>query len=130
VLSQESYITNLSLEFVEKRLIDRHEWAPEDAKEAVRRYKNFLILLYKYPHLTLAPAPDIDEAWHAHILFTKEYMRETTQIFGEYLHHTPALNSGSEEQKIMEDARLRAADLYVKEFNEPYFQEIDVSSFW
>jgi len=130
VLSKDTFIKSLSLDFIEKRLIERHEWFPEDAKEAVRRYKNFLLLLYKYPDLVLAPAPDIDEAWHAHILFTKEYMHVTTEIFGEYLHHTPAQSSNPNEQKKMQDAQLRAGDLYFKEFNEPYFLELDVSSFW
>jgi hypothetical protein len=102
----------------------------DDAREAVRRYKNFLILLLRYPDEILAPAPDIDEAWHNHILFTREYIRDCQAIFGEYLHHTPSRNSGPEEKLAMEDALVRSSDLYIQEFNEPYFLELDISAFW
>lgn len=130
MLSKESFITCLDLGFVEKRLIDREKWAPEDAREAVRRYKNFLILVLKYPNHLLAPAPDIDEAWHTHILFTQEYTKACEVVFGGYLHHTPAQNSDVEETERMKAAQDHAAELYLKEFNEPYFLEMDISSFW
>ncbi len=130
MLSKETLIRNLDLEFLEKRLVHREGWSQEDAKETVRRYKNFLILLYKYPDHLVAPAPDIDEAWHNHILYTQEYTRDCNTIFGGYLHHTPAQSSDAEEKRMMEEAQLHAADLYIKEFDEPYFLEIDISSFW
>lgn len=130
MLSQESRVKNLNLRFLEKRLTDRQKWSMDDAREAVRRYKNFLILLLRYPDEILAPAPDIDEAWHNHILFTREYIRDCQAIFGEYLHHTPSRNSGPEEKLAMEDALVRSSDLYIQEFNEPYFLELDISAFW
>jgi hypothetical protein len=130
MLSKESYIINLDLSYLERRLTDRLKWSPRDAKEAVRRYKNFLLLLLKYPKETLAPAPDMDEAWHNHILFTREYIRDTSEIFGEYLHHTPSQNSGPEEKLVMEGAQSRTSELYIQEFTEPYSLELDVASFW
>jgi len=130
MLSKESLIRNLGLEFLEKRFVDREGWSQTDAEETVRRYKNFLILLYKYPDHLVAPAPDIDEAWHNHILFTQEYTRDCHAIFGGYLHHTPSQNLGAEEKRVMEEAQLHAADLYMEEFHEPYFLEMDISTFW
>lgn len=129
MLPKESFITQLDLGFLVRRLVDREKWAQEDAKEAVRRYKNFLILIFKYPNELLAPAPDMDEAWHAHILFTQKYTAACQEIFGGYLHHTPAEGSAS-EQKTMIDAQQNTSRLYRKEFNEPYSLELDVSSFW
>jgi hypothetical protein len=126
----EADIRNLDLEYLVKRLVDRDQWTQNDAKEAVRRYKNFLILICKYPQAVVAPAPDIDEVWHTHILFTREYTRDCKAIFGNYLHHAPSQNSGPEETRRMEEAQSRAADLYHKEFNELYFLELDISSFW
>ena len=81
MLSQESYIKNLDLSYLEKRFMDLKLWNEEDAKSAVTRYKNFLILICRHPETVLAPAPDIDEAWHAHILYTREYMRDCQAIF-------------------------------------------------
>lgn len=129
MLSQ-TCIENLDLEYLEKRLSDRYKWSSEDASEAVRRYKNFLLLLLKYPDQVLAPAPDIDEAWHNHILFTREYMHDCQTIFGDYLHHAPSQNSDPEEKRVMQEAQSRTSDLYIQEFNEPYFLELDVTAFW
>jgi len=127
MLPQASWLISLDLSYVEKRLIDRLRWEPTDAKEAVRRYKNFLLLLLKHPRKTLAPAPDMDEAWHAHILFTREYTRDSERIFGGYLHHSPAQDG---DGKIMEEAQSQTAALYIEEFQEPFYLELDVSSFW
>jgi hypothetical protein len=123
----EETIKNLDLCYLEKRLRHKFKWSSEEAAHAVRRYKNFLILILKYPKELLAPAPDIDEVWHNHILFTREYFRDTQEIFGGYLHHSPA---DPDDQSIMEEAQWRTADLYHKEFNEPFFLELNVSSFW
>lgn len=130
MLSKASSIKNLDLEYLEKRLMDRQKWSLETSKEAVRRYKNFLTLLLKYPDQILAPAPDIDEAWHNHILFTREYFCDCQKIFGDYLHHSPSQNFDPEEKSAMEEAQLHTADLYIQEFNEPYFLELNVSAFW
>lgn len=130
MLSKESYLKNLDLEYLERKLAHKLKWSVEDAKEAVRRYKNFLTLLLKYPDLTLAPAPDMDEAWHNHILFTREYTRDCQAIFGEYLHHSPSRNSGPEEQQSLQEVQSQTSELYLREFQEPYFLELDVSSFW
>ena len=130
MLSQEPRIKNLSLEFVGKRLQDQSDWAKEDVERALERYKNFLLLICKYPNVVLAPAPDIDEVWHQHILFTKEYARDCHAIFGEYLHHTPSQAADPREKKRMEKALSQTAALYTQEFKELYFLELDISSFW
>jgi len=130
VLSQEARIKELDLRFLEERLTDLKEWREEDAQETVRRYKNFLILLTRHPEKVLAPAADIDEAWHEHILHTVEYSRACLNIFGEYLHHTPARKSRPEEKALMEEALGLTSILYQKEFRGAYILELDISSFW
>lgn len=129
-MSQESCIKDLDLRYLEKRLTDKLGWSAEEAKEAVRRYKNFLILFLRHPSQVLAPAPDIDEAWHHHILFTREYTRDCQAIFGGYLHHSPSSNSDPEEKLFMEEAQSRTSDLYVQEFDEPFFRELNIASLW
>ncbi len=129
MLSKEDCIKNLDLDYLEQRLTHKLAWSSTEAKEAVRRYKNFLLLLLKYPDEVLAPAPDIDEAWHNHILFTREYMRDCQAIFGEYLHHSPS-NASPEEKRAMEEAQYRTSDLYIQEFKEAFFLELDTAAFW
>jgi hypothetical protein len=130
MLSQESRIRELDLRYLEQRLADLKDWHENDAKDAVERYKNFLILILRHPDKVLAPAPDIDEAWHDHILHTMQYTRDCLEIFGGYLHHAPANNSRPEEKTLMEEARERTSILYQKEFGDPYLLELDISTFW
>lgn len=130
MLPQESHILNLDLSLIQLRLIEREHWEKEDALEAIRRYKNFLILIIKYPDYLLAPAPDMDEAWHNHILFTREYTQACEEIFGGYLHHAPAQSSSFEEKKKMESAQQHTAELYQQEFKEPYHIGLKIESFW
>ena len=130
MLSQESTILKLDLSLVKSRLVEREHWEEEDADEAIRRYKNFLILIVKYPSHLLAPAPDMDEAWHNHILFTQEYTQVCQEIFGGYLHHTPAQSAHVEEKERMEFAQQHTAELYQQEFNESYYLGLNIASFW
>ncbi len=120
------YITciNLDLEYIEKRLINNLGWSPKKAREGIRRYKNFLLLILKYPRLHLSPTKDIDEVWHNHILFTREYTRDCLEIFGKYLHHNPVKNIGPKEKQMLQKAGARASELYFQEFQEKYIPEI------
>lgn len=123
-------IMKLDLSFVESRLINREKWDPKKAKEAVRRYKNFLVLRFKYPSLIIIPAPDIDEVWHAHILFTQEYTDTCQKIFGKYLHHAAAEDYSDKEAKIRQTAMHKTAEIYFKEFNESYLRQLNIKSLW
>ncbi len=38
----------------------------------------------------LTPTPDVDEVWHAHLLHTKDYLRDCMRVFGRFLHHEPS----------------------------------------
>lgn len=130
MLSQAELIAQLDLGYLATRLVDQEGWSPEHVEEAVRRYKNFLVLLGKHPHELLAPAPDIDEIWHAHILHTEEYTRDCEAIFGAYVHHRPARLWDPNEKSRMQQAHERTAELYLQEFHELYPLELDVSSLW
>jgi hypothetical protein len=48
----------------------------------------------------LAPSPDIDDMWHAWILYTKDYHAFCERL-GSYIHHKP-LPKGSPEQPPLE----------------------------
>lgn len=64
-------------------------WTLEDATLALPIYKNFLYLQKKYFSYPLVPTKEIDEFWHNHILYTKNYHKDCSHIFGHYLHHQP-----------------------------------------
>ncbi len=65
-------------------------WVPQEALQCAEQYKQFLWLHKKYPEQTLVPSKLVDEFWHNHILFTRNYARDCLAIFGHYLHHEPS----------------------------------------
>lgn len=115
---------NLDLEYVEKKLVNNLGWSSKKAKEGIRRYKNFLLLILKYPKIHFSPTRDIDEVWHNHILFTREYHQDCMKIFGKYLHHSPIKYTGTKEKQILQKAGERASELYFQEFHEQYIPGI------
>jgi len=123
------YIQNLDLDYLVARLVTKENWEKKAAVEATRRYKNFLILIYKNPGIVTSPTFDIDAVWHAHILHTKKYTHDCNIIFGKYLHHTPSTDM-EEEQAFLERASRNFSQLYTQEFGESYFDTLNVSSFW
>ena len=113
------YIQNLDLQYLVSRLVNKHKWIVEEAQETVRKYKNFLILSFLYPDVFIVPTKPIDELWHDHILHTENYTRDCHQIFGQYLHHQPSTDTPEEKTKL-DNSYSKTANLYEKEFGEPY----------
>src|SRR5258708_5714040 len=48
-------------------------WQRETALQSLQRYKNFLWLHKLHPKVSLVPTKEIDECWHNHILYTRDY---------------------------------------------------------
>jgi hypothetical protein len=120
------YIQNLDLHYLVRRITNGLKWKVADAEEAVRKYKNFLLLKYLHPDLKAVPTPEIDEAWHAHILHTQEYMQDCERIFGSYLHHRPSSHT-QEEQELMGELYSQTLRLYEKMFCESYGHTLNMS---
>lgn len=59
--------------------------------EAEGLYKDMLRFLYLCGTVekVLAPSERIDLAWHEFLLFTKEYQRFCSKMFGFFVHHNP-----------------------------------------
>lgn len=111
------YIESVDFQYIEKRLIKKHRWSPADAKEGIRKYKNFLTLRALHPELKIVPTYGIDQIWHEHILHTEKYVEDCNRMFGEYFHHHPSEEDEKEDssQHFIETARL-----YERQFQEPY----------
>ena len=79
------------------------------AANVVREYRRFLKLLRRYSETNrIVPSLDVDEVssavssshnaaicvlaqvWHAHILYTEQYVADCERVFGHYLHHSPS----------------------------------------
>lgn len=115
------YIDNLDLEYIVEAMCSPNyplpRWTKDDAQKCCRLYKDFLILKKIHRGVPLVPTREIDEFWHNHILYTKEYVNDCMKIFGHYLHHQPA--SPTENPDEMVKAYLKTKQLYLDEFKRP-----------
>jgi len=124
-------IQALDLSYLEGRIVKEGKISRENVGNAIRRYKNFLSLMIKYPGQIIVPTADIDEVWHNHILHTREYMHDCKTIFKKYQHHTPFHGHDDKNaQEKMSQWYYKTAELYIEEFQESYALELDVATFW
>lgn len=59
-------------------------------------YRKFLTLKGLDTERFLVPPQIVDFVWHAHIIFTRQYMDDCNLLFGSYLHHTPVTGDEGE----------------------------------
>jgi hypothetical protein len=115
------YIRKLDLNYIAESMCAEQyplpRWIMSDALLCLQQYKNFLILAKKHFPKFLVPTKYIDEFWHNHILYTKNYFEDCKNIFGHYLHHEPT--SPSEDPAKLIDGYLMTKQLYLEEFNQP-----------
>lgn len=100
-------IAALELDFLGRKLLqdDADEaarrngerlWDEERVARALHEYRQFLALMLWHPDAYLVPSEDIDEVWHAHVLFTARYQADCDTIFGAFQHHLPELGDAED----------------------------------
>lgn len=70
------------------RLWNKEGFTQEEADDVFQDMLKFLYLCGTRKE-TFAPTEPIDRAWHAFILFTREYASFCNKMFGEFVHHSP-----------------------------------------
>lgn len=85
-----------------------------------REYRRFLTMKLLHPEEVLVPTKIADSFWHAHILDTVSYHRDTQRLFGGYVHHFPyfGIRGGSDEVDLHR-AFERTVSLYEQTLGEP-----------
>lgn len=77
---------------VKARAIEDGHYTATEIDRIESLYKDFM-----YACMTtktrIGVFPEVDELWHTHILFTRDYARFCREVGGKFIHHTP-----SEEQ--------------------------------
>ena len=119
-----SAIQALDLQSVKVRLMDPElgeGWTPGYAESIEAAYKNFLLMIVKYPQYAeeLMLANDVDTFWHTHILQTRKYATDCEKMFGIYLHHSPHIGerTAADLEKRAVQAQQTLA-LYEQEFGD------------
>jgi len=112
-------IDELNLTPMIERVMKEKRWTRRMAEVAAQYYRNFLFLSKKYGDQDFGPTEQIDEIWHAHILYTQEYHRDCEKIFGYYLHHQP---ERGEEKSAMSGGLAVLQQLHKQEFGFPIYE--------
>ena len=93
-----------------------------------REYQRFLVLAFiasnsseKFP---CRPPPMIDDVWHAHILFTRQYESDCKLVGGHFLHHTPEIVRNEDKEQHFHDG------VYLLKKYREYFNEDAPTVIW
>jgi hypothetical protein len=65
--------------------------------------------------MELVPNKEIDEIWHLHILDTKKYSKDCSEIFGSFFHHSPSYG-----QRNLSNEFEMTKSLFRAEFGEDF----------
>lgn len=93
-----------------RRLARENDWADRYAADAIGEYKRFIYLICISAG-ALTPSRDVDEVWHLHLTYSRDYWeRFCRESLGRELHHTPTEGGPAEADKFRQlyDDTLRA----------------------
>ena len=105
-------------------LMDRLMLSAIEAELLIAEYKKFLIMsvICNFP---IAPSGYVDEAWHLHMLFTKEYIDFSKKVGKAVILHVPLINDAIEEKQNLKDFYKQTIEAYMEIFGGSVDQ-----SFW
>lgn len=93
------------------RLARENGWSRCYTLRVIEEYKRFVYLAMTAGH-PVTPSPDVDEAWHLHLTYTRSYWeRFVPQVLGRALHHEPT-RGGSAERANFVDWYARTLESY------------------
>ena len=106
---------------VRSRLKRDHNYNDDYIARMEEEYKKFIALCASSRTTGLGIARELDEFWHAHLMFTKDYESMCDQVKGSFIHHNPAdeeESDGSRKQKVLV-GYTKTYELYVNSFGDP-----------
>lgn len=91
------------------KLARNNGWPEHYTSRVIEEYKKFIFLCCVLPG-GASPSKPIDEAWHLHLTYTKNYWKELCEdILGKAIHHFPSKGGPDENRKH--------ADWYIETLN-------------
>ena len=83
-----------------KRLAHENGWTRDYARRVVDEYKRFVYLACISDH-EVTPSDEIDQAWHLHLAYSRDYWLEfCAKVLERPLHHDPAEGTTSDEARF------------------------------
>lgn len=74
-----------------ERVMKENLWTKEYTMRVIEEYKKFLKLTLTYE---VAPSYEIDQVWHTHILYTRDYRITCKNLGMDYIDHNPVVKGG------------------------------------
>lgn len=83
--------------FVE-RLASENGWRRAHAERVLAEYRRFCFLATTATH-PVTPSDAVDQAWHLHLTYTRDYWHRFCPLLGRDLHHGPTEGGASEQAR-------------------------------
>lgn len=81
------------------RLARENGWSLDYTHRAILEYKRFMFLIC-VTNEPMSPSAAVDEVWHLHLLYTRDYWQQfCPQVLGREVHHSPTEGGAKEKQK-------------------------------
>ena len=92
---------DIALPFTQ-RLAQENAWSLAYAARVVEEYKRFCYLCI-HSKRACTPSLDVDQAWHLHLTYSRDYWGEfCPNLLGQPLHHGPTDGGAEEDAKFLE----------------------------
>lgn len=85
-----SLIENWDLEPIRRRLLAKGTTSEYRVDEVIFEFRRYLGLRAVFPEPITLLSDDVDEIWHACLIFTRMYADLCQSVFGTFLHHDPS----------------------------------------
>lgn len=106
-----------------RRLARENRWTVDFAVRVVNEYRRFCYLAVAAGH-PVTPSDEVDQAWHLHLLYTRDYWDDfCPRVLGKPLHHGPTKGGPREGTRFDEQYR-KTLESYQRLFGEPPPPEI------
>lgn len=110
-IQQHEFDPDQALSFT-RRLARDHGWSVPFAQGAVGEYARFCFLAMVAGPVT--PSEEVDEVWHQHLTYSRDYWDVWCPRLGQKLHHDPSRGGPSEQARFRQQyaATLAAYEAY------------------
>ena len=81
-----------------QKLMSEQKWSLPQTQRAIAEYKKFMLLVVMGPN-GASPSKMVDEVWHLHLTFTKNYQDFCKKVAPQFIHHHPSKGGEAEKDR-------------------------------
>lgn len=107
---------------ITERLASENGWKQEYASRVVEEYKRFMYLAIVCSH-AVTPSDQVDQMWHLHMIYTRDYDSFCEDVLGKWIHHGPT-KGGKAQDDLFEKQYRETKESYLEEFGQAVPEDI------